>query len=85
MEIVKKSDAVQFTGVNACFSTFFFYSFTDYNLIITSVNMKTKTVNYQAPEVEVVLLVPESCLLTASGQESGAEGLDLDFVDDLEW
>ena len=47
--------------------------------------MKTKTVNYQAPEVEVVLLVPESCLLTASRQESGAEGLDLDFVDDLEW
>ena len=47
--------------------------------------MKTKTVNYQAPEVEVVLLVPESCLLTASGQESGAEGLDLDFVDDFDW
>jgi len=47
--------------------------------------MKTETLNYQAPQAKVVLLVPECCLLTASGLESGTEGLDLDFADDLEW
>lgn len=47
--------------------------------------MKTKTVNYQAPQAEIVLLVPESCLLSASGQGAGTEGLDPGFVDDLEW
>lgn len=47
--------------------------------------MKTKTVNYQAPETEVVLLVPENCLLAASGLDSGTEELDLDFTDELNW
>ena len=47
--------------------------------------MNRKTITYQAPEVEVILLVPENAMLAASGQDSGAEGLDLDFADDLDW
>ena len=46
--------------------------------------MNCKTVTYQAPEVDVILLVPETALLSAS-TPGGTEDLDLDFVDDLGW
>lgn len=46
--------------------------------------MNRKSLTYQAPEVDVILLVPETALLSAS-TPGGTEGLDLDFVDDLDW